>query len=376
MVKLKDKLALLCGLLSGKKTFIGPAWVVLDVTRRCNNVCLGCFTHCVQERKPSPGDQSVQDLDLGLAKKLSIELKEVSASEVVLLGEGEPLLHPNYFEIVSLFKTAGFKAQTFTNGMLLDERTAQRLVETRQDVFTVTFWAVNEKEHELWHPGISLDALRRRRRGLDLFLASREAARSRQPKLRLMLPMHRSNIGNLKERVQLVLDSGCDEMEFGYFRDFGGEYENQCLLPDDLNKVRESLLMAKEKFDSAGIQHNIDNYITWLELGPNAWLSVACYVGWYHSSIRVDGTVTPCGHCSLEMGNVARDSFAEIWNGPAYKNFRKLSSNLDSLPTLRGECDCVNCCNWKDNHRIYKVLRWFGLSKNPNQPFVEAAGKK
>jgi len=365
----------LCGLLSGSKTFVGPAWIVLDVTRRCNNVCLGCFSHCVQDRKPSPGDHGIQDLDPSLAGKLSKELAEVGTSEVVLLGEGEPLLHPNYFKIVSVFKDAGFKTQTFTNGILLGERVAQRLVETAQDIVNVTFWAVNEREHELWHPGISIDALGRRRRGLELLLAWREAARSRQPKLRLRFPLHRSNIGNLEQRVQLVLDSGCDAVEFGYFRDFGGKYESQCLLPDDLIRVREPLFMAKEKFDSAGIPHNIKEFVAWLEFGPNAWLSTACYVGWSHSSIRVDGTVTPCGHCSLEMGNVARDSFAEIWNGSAYENFRKRSSSLRSLVTLRGKCDCVNCCNWKDNHRIHRVLRWLKLNTGRKQPFIEAADK-
>jgi MoaA/NifB/PqqE/SkfB family radical SAM enzyme len=358
MVRLKGKFALLCGLLSGRKTFVGPAWVVLDVTRRCNSVCLGCFSHCVQERKPSPGDQRIQDLDPLLAKKLSEELREVGTSEVILLGEGEPLLHPSFFEIVTTFKTAGFRTQTLTNGILLGEHVAQRLVETRQDIVNVTFWAVNEKEHEFWHPGISIDALRQRRRGLELFLASREAARSRQPELRLRFPMHRSNIGNLKERVQLVLDSGCDAIEFGYFRDFGGKYEDQCLLPDDLTIVRESLLMAKEKFDSARISHNIEEFISWLEFGPNAWLSTACYAGWYHSSIRVDGTVTPCGHCSLVMGNAVSTSFAEIWNGSAYKAFRKRSSRMGSLAALRSTCDCVNCCNWKDNYRIHRVVRW------------------
>jgi len=363
MIRLKSKFALLYGLLRGNKAFVGPAWIGLDVTRRCNNVCLGCFSHCVQERKSSPGDQRIQDLDISLAKKLSKEFVQVGTSEVVLLGEGEPLLHPRYFEIVAAFKDVGLKTQTITNGILLGERVAKRLVETAQDTVSVTFWAVNEREHETWHPGISIDALKQRRRGLELLLASRAAARSKRPKLRLRFPLHRSNIGNLEERIQLILNSGCDAIEFGYFRDFGGKYEDQCLLPVDSNRVRQSLFRAKEKFDSAGILHNIDEYLTWLEYGSKAWQSVPCYVGWYHSSIRVDGTVSPCGHCSIEMGNVSYDSFAEIWNGAEYRNFRQSSLRSNSLASLHGKCDCINCCNFKDNRRIHSVLHFFRLNK-------------
>jgi MoaA/NifB/PqqE/SkfB family radical SAM enzyme len=358
MTKIKGRFPFLLGLLAGKP-FIGPAWVALDVTRRCNNVCLGCFSHCIQPRDFFSGNRDIQDIPLSLVRKLSKELWQIGTSEVVLLGEGEPLLHPQYFEIVSSFKGAGLKTQTVTNGILLDKRAAQRLVETAQDLISVTFWAVNKREHEVWHPGISVDALQKRRNGLELILRAREAAHAKLPELRIMLPLNRFNIGNLEERVQLVIDSGCRAMEFGFFRDWGGRYEDQCMLPSDSDRYRAPLLRAKERFESAGILHNTDEYLARMQYGADAWLSIPCYVGWYHSSIKVDGTVFPCGHCSLAMGNAFKDDFAGIWNGPIYNSFRQRSSNPGKPTLLRGQCDCVNCCNWKDNRRVHRVFRWF-----------------
>jgi MoaA/NifB/PqqE/SkfB family radical SAM enzyme len=111
MIRLRSKRSFLAGLLNGKRTFVGSAWVVFDVTRRRNNICRGCFSHCVQPRSLPPGNQRIQGAPLSLARKLSRELVQAGTSEVVLLGEGEPLLHPQYYEIVSAFKGAGLKTQ-------------------------------------------------------------------------------------------------------------------------------------------------------------------------------------------------------------------------------------------------------------------------
>src|SRR5204863_461564 len=94
-----QKIRMLGGMLTGERAFTGPAYVVLDLTRRCNTKCVGCWYHCVQERQPTPGDHSVRDLPVALLQRLASELSGMGTAEIFLLGEGEPLLHPGFFEI-------------------------------------------------------------------------------------------------------------------------------------------------------------------------------------------------------------------------------------------------------------------------------------
>jgi len=47
-----------------------------------------------------------------------------------------------------------------------------------------------------------------------------------------------------------------------------------------------------------------------------------CNALWKVCKIAPDGSVLPCLH--LVMGNVARQSLADIWNGSPMVNFRKL----------------------------------------------------
>jgi MoaA/NifB/PqqE/SkfB family radical SAM enzyme len=365
---LETKLALLRGLINGEDAHTGPAYLILDLTRRCNNICLGCFSHCMQPRDPSPGDQTIEDIPLDLAQRIGEELAQLSTSEVVLLGDGEPLLHDRYFDIVTLMKKAGLKVQTFTNAILIDEQVSQALVETAQDVLNVTFWAVNAKEHERWHPGVNPDFLERRRRGVDRVIVKRRLTNQQLPKVNIQLPLNRYNFTNIEERVHLVLESGCDTVTFGFFRDWGGQYQDQCLLPEDEPSMRDTLLWAKRHFESAGIDHNIDEYLARLKYGGDAWLHVPCYAGWYTSYIKVDGSVLACGHCSLVMGNLHSNSFAEIWNAAKYREFRRRTADLSGLLSLKGQCDCSNCCLWRDNRRVHRIFRWF-------RPLVQARAK-
>ncbi len=61
-----------------------------------------------------------------------------------------------------------------------------------------------------------------------------------------------------------------------------------------------------------------------------------CHTLWKGCRILPDGTVSPCLH--LVMGNIASQSFAEIWNGPKMRRFRQIIS-----PQLFP--GCARCCS-------------------------------
>jgi MoaA/NifB/PqqE/SkfB family radical SAM enzyme len=60
-----------------------------------------------------------------MVRQLAPELVRMRTGEVLLAGEGEPLLHPHFDEIVATFKHAGLIVRCFTNGTLIDEAMAE-----------------------------------------------------------------------------------------------------------------------------------------------------------------------------------------------------------------------------------------------------------
>ena len=131
MATFLQKARLLKGFLTGEIAYAGPFFVTIDVTRRCNLQCLGCRFHSPEATMPSVGDQSVQDISFDLVEKLCRELGTMDTEKLILIGEGEPLLHPRLFDIISAAKKAGFHVTLVSNGTLLTKDKIESLIDLR-----------------------------------------------------------------------------------------------------------------------------------------------------------------------------------------------------------------------------------------------------
>lgn len=359
LTSVRNRLGLLRGVSDGERAYVGPAYVTFDMTTRCNNVCLGCLYHCTQPRQTSLDDRAVEDLPLEMVRQLAPELARMRTREILLAGEGEPLLHAQFSGVVSSLVEAGLVVRCFTNGKLIDEAMAEQIVHSGLDELRITFWAVNRAEHLVWHPGMNPDFLERRKRGIQFMRRARLKARQSLPRINLPMPLNRSNFSNIRERVRLALESGCGSVTFGVFRDFGGPFESECLSRADAERMSHDLLCAGQQLERAGIAHNVGNYLNRVRFGGDAWRACPCYAGWFEAYVKVDGSVLACCRCRLVMGKLTERCFSGIWNSPAYRDFRRWSSDLRQLAQMGQECNCANCCHWHDNRRVHRVWRWF-----------------
>ncbi|MBN2434611.1 MAG: radical SAM protein [Spirochaetes bacterium] len=94
-----------------------PAFHFISITNRCNLACQGCWV--------SRSDEGT-DLPLDRIDAIIAEGKRNKSYFYGLLG-GEPLLYPQLFDIVSNHSDCYF--QLFTNGLLLDDTVADRILE-------------------------------------------------------------------------------------------------------------------------------------------------------------------------------------------------------------------------------------------------------
>ena len=88
-----------------------PNWLVLLITARCN---LHCYMCCFRNPQcPIPSRRSFQDMTLELFGQI---LDTYLRAIVVVLSGGEPLAHPQIFEMIHLAHTRRLKVQIPTNG--------------------------------------------------------------------------------------------------------------------------------------------------------------------------------------------------------------------------------------------------------------------
>jgi MoaA/NifB/PqqE/SkfB family radical SAM enzyme len=358
MAALRQKLQLLRGVINGEKAFGGPLYVNVEVTRRCNLTCLGCPYHSSLRGRVPLGDPAVQDVPLEHIESLCRELPRLGTREIVLVGGGEPLLHPRLCDIVSAFKDAGCTVELFTNGTLIDRTYAEAILDSRLDIVRVSLWASSVEEYRLCHPGVSPDFFERTLSGVKAVTDLKTARGVERPKVLVTQPLNRHNCASIGARIRLAHDLGCNGLAFRAYRHGRGEFASTALTAEQIHDVSRELRHRRKTIESLSLEHNIDRLLLRYRLGETAWRDLPCYAGWFFTEIQVDGTVVPCGSCALPMGNLRDAGFAALWNGPRYRAFRRQASNPGGLAALGSACDCAWCCYARDNFLTHRYARW------------------
>ena len=87
-----------------------PTSIMIKLTNRCNLLCAFC----------SQGDAKNVDIDIDTVRKILDEARMYGVSEIVYSG-GEPLLYPQFREVISYGKQLGLVQTLVTNGIYLDK---------------------------------------------------------------------------------------------------------------------------------------------------------------------------------------------------------------------------------------------------------------
>ena len=123
--------------------------------------------------------------------------------------------------------------------------------------------------------------------------------------------------------------------------------------------VIKQLIEAQAYLDSRKIEHNIGYFLKVFKQTLDTstlYDIIPCYYGWLASRVEVDGLVYPCCRCFEPLGNVSKNSFSEIWNGVAYRRFRKEAFNINKRKSSVNGCECYGCPHYIANLRTYGML--------------------
>jgi len=358
MATLHEKIALLRGLLAGEIAHTGPFYITVDVTRRCNLRCPGCRYHSPAVDMPSPGNQEITDTSLDMLQDMCDELRTMGTRGMILIGEGEPFLHPHLFDLLSAAKRVGLHVTLLTNGTMLDKAKAKLLINSRLDILKVSCWASSSDEYRHNYPGANPDNFQKIVTGLQHLARAKAEHASNLPHVVLHQPINANNFEAVDAMAELAHTTGCNMLSFSPFKTRKGELASLALSPDQERLLSLSLCRMKERLNALSIRHNIDQTLLRYRIGEAVWQKLPCYIAWLHARVKVDGTVLPCNPCDLPMGNLKRSSLREIWNDSPYKDFRKRTRTREGLTSMERHCDCGFCCHVEDNVRVHRIFKW------------------
>lgn len=307
-----------------------PRQLYIEVTNYCNSLCVSCpltYDHFLpQEPKHH----------LSWEKFREIVDQVPKIERAILHGIGEPLLNRDMPRFVQHLKDRGANVLFNSNGVLLDQKRGDALVDAGLDELRVSIDAVTP---DLYAKLRGIDKLPQIIDNLRAFI--QRHGKQSTPRLSLWLVGMQENLHQLQDFVRLGAEIGVPEVYLQRLVYFG----NGERIADDATMVPEQSLYATlaeaqaaeiiecEKLaGELGLTFRASGATTPHESvgvkGDHPWQG--CMRPWILMYITANGTALPCcispfatpNYNDIMLGNVFEQPLAEVWNGEPYQALR------------------------------------------------------
>ncbi len=257
---------------------------------------------------------------------------------LTLQGLGEPLLAPDLLAMIEYASARAVRVGFNTNGTLLTQEVAERLVRAGLDWLHVSVDGAIAPTYEAIRDRSSFERVERNVRGL--VEVKRRLGASR-PRVQLVMVVMRRNLAEVPAVVELAADWGVpdvwvqnlshtfdDTEPDGAYAEIRSFTTEQGLWCDDGPEVRAVLDEARCKATALGVALRLPP-----APGPTPGGAARRRLGepgcdwpWRSGYVEHDGVVRPCcmvmGADRALMGDVGDGGFAGAWRGEAYEAFR------------------------------------------------------
>ncbi len=283
-----------------------PPAISVELSSRCNLSCPECVTGKGLLRRNN------DFIDYSIAEKIAAELSGRTLS-AWLYFQGEPMLHPRFFDLVSLFRK--MRPVISTNGHFLDEENCRKLADSALRKIIISYDGVTPAVYNIYRTGgdhsLVSDGIRR--------LSQTIKARGSEVSIELQFLLHRHNEHEVQEAA-------------AFARSVNAALTIKSMQVLNSERVGDWMPSGgrRSRYLKSGGQ--------WKPLRSP---SRGCFRMWTTAVITVDGDVVPCcydkfaGHA---IGNINDQDFGDIWNSEKYKSFR------DNVIRSRASIDICSGC--------------------------------
>lgn len=292
-----------------------PVEVILEPTNRCNSRCLMCMPY----RRAGEGGPSSGFLSWDMLRSCAPLLRR--ARRVLFSGFGEPLLHPEFAEMASWIKQRVPFLYFFTNGALITEELADKLVAARVDavVFSIGGATAGTYEHvrgmDMEQPlgGIANLVFAKARRGCHL------------PELSFNVVQMNSVLPELPGIVDAAVRFGVNRISLPqmWVENEAARQESVFTNPTARALIEQAVAYAGER----GVAMTASSLVP---------VPRRCSSPWDTMYVSYDGDVYSCAVERYRMGNVAVQRPLALWRSGGYRALRhQLSRDPKAI--------CPNC---------------------------------
>jgi radical SAM protein with 4Fe4S-binding SPASM domain len=311
------------------RTTFRPALVSWNLTRKCNLNCPHCYLDA--------GDADEDELSTRECLELIGELDALGTEMLILTG-GEPLLRRDIYEIASAASSRGMWVVMGTNGVLVNEHVAQKMIECGVKGVGISIDSVDPERHDAFRggPGSSVSAWKHSMRALEI-------CRSHGLEVLVQSTITRENRDELPALVDLARSAGAWSFNLYFLVRTGRGMEMNDLTAEETDACLRDLIGFQDDAAPMLVRAKCAPQFKQVafELGRGGLESGGCMAGTEYCRISPQGDVTPCPYMDLVAGSVRDAGFATVWrDSPVLNRLRDPSA----LGGRCGDCEFSELC--------------------------------
>ena len=268
-----------------------PVSISTELTNNCNLHCPQCSSGSGMMRR----ERGFMELELfkKIMKELSPYLYNVN-----LFFQGEPMLHPLFFAFLGNCLIP--HSVVSTNGHFLSMESSEKIVRTGLNKLIISLDGMDQETYSAYRVNGSVNRVID---GLNNVTLAKKKYNSTL-KIEIQFLVNRFNEHQIPQVKRLAKSTNTslrlksmqiiDKRDIASWLPSGGRFRRY--------KIKEGEFVIKNS------------------------LPDRCARLWFNPVITWDGKVVPCcfdKDAEYVMGDLNRDSFSDIWNGPRYRIFRK-----------------------------------------------------
>ena len=128
-----------------------PVEYIVETTAKCNLYCPMCPRETHKQPKEDMSDEVFERLVEGSSK---------TAEHMMLIGLGEPFMDRKIFDRIAYCERHGISTLLSTNGVLLDEKTSAKLLQSTLAHVTLSFDGASKESYEHYRKGANFEKVR------------------------------------------------------------------------------------------------------------------------------------------------------------------------------------------------------------------------
>jgi MoaA/NifB/PqqE/SkfB family radical SAM enzyme len=331
----------------------------VEPTTKCNLEC----RICVRQAWSEP----LGAMSWATFQRVLQELRSFKPLPQVFFGGfGEPLTHPDIYRMVRAAKELGAVVELISNGTLLDDGSAQALMESGLDTLWVSVDGATEACYTAVRTGAELEAVLE-----NVVRMQRHKQRSSRqaPQVGLAFVAMAGNAGEFPQLLQWGLRHGIKKFSVSNVLPYAEELKDRTLFSRSLGAFFPSAEVQLPRMDVEGNTLKLLEAVWREDCLPHIEEQAAerrrdsCpFVERGSTSIRWDGALSPClpllhSHQSFlgerlrrieafSLGSIVDRELKELWENPAYVSLRSRLQEFDFSP-----CSWCNSCDFPDGNQ-------------------------